>query len=75
MGAIYLQQRKLDRARFFLETSLREDVNNNVQKLVGEQLQKQFDFFEQSSAASGQDYKFTTTIEHTIIQTLKEYHS
>ena len=40
-----------------------EDVNNNVQKLVGEQLQKQFDFFEQSSAASGQDYKFTTTIE------------
>jgi len=42
---------------------LREDVNNNVQKLVGEQLQKQFDFFEQSSAASGQDYKFTTRIE------------
>ncbi len=43
--------------------NLREDVSNNVQKLVGEQLQKQFDFFEQSSAASGQDYKFTTTIE------------
>ena len=43
--------------------NLREDVNNNVQKLVGEQLQKQFDFFEQSSAASGQDYKFTTRIE------------
>lgn len=42
---------------------LREDVNNNVQKLVGEQLQKQFDFFEQSSAASGQDYKFTARIE------------
>ena len=37
--------------------NLREDVNNNVQKLVGEQLQKQFDFYEQSSAASGQDYK------------------
>jgi hypothetical protein len=35
--------------------NLREDVNNNVQKLVGEQLQKQFDFYEQSSAASGQD--------------------
>jgi hypothetical protein len=30
--------------------NLREDVNNNVQKLVGEQLQKQFDFYEQSSA-------------------------
>jgi len=43
--------------------NLREDVNNNVQKLVGEQLQKQFDFYEQSSAASGQDYKFTTIIE------------
>jgi len=43
--------------------NLREDVNNNVQKLVGEQLQKQFDFYEQSSAASGIDYKFTTRIE------------
>jgi len=43
--------------------NLREDVNNSVQKLVGEQLQKQFDFFEQSSAASGIDYKFTTRIE------------
>ena len=30
--------------------NLREDVNNNVQKLVGEQLQKQFDFHEQPSA-------------------------
>lgn len=43
--------------------NLREDVNGNVQKLVGEQLQKQFDFYEQSSAASGVDYKFTTVIE------------
>jgi hypothetical protein len=43
--------------------NLREDVNNNVQKLVGEQLQKQFDFFEQSAAASGSDYKFVTRIE------------
>ena len=43
--------------------TLREDVNNSVQKLVGEQLQKQFDFFEQSSAASGIDYKYTTRIE------------
>jgi hypothetical protein len=42
---------------------LREDVNNNVQKLVGEQLQKQFDFYEQSAAASGSDYKFVTRIE------------
>ena len=43
--------------------NLREDVSNNVQKLVGEQLQIQFDFFEQSSAASGADYKFVTRIE------------
>ena len=43
--------------------NLREDVNNSVQKLVGEQLQKQFDFFEMSTAASGIDYKFTTRIE------------
>ena len=46
-----------------ISLNLREDVNNNVQKLVGEQLQKQFDFYEQSSAASGLDYKFTTRIE------------
>ena len=38
--------------------NLREDVNNNVQKLVGEQLQKQFDFYEQSSAASGKDINY-----------------
>ena len=43
--------------------TLRDDVNNSVTKLVGEQIQKQFDFFEQSSAASGIDYKFTTRIE------------
>ena len=43
--------------------TLRDDVNNAVSKLVGEQVQKQFDFFEQASAASGIDYKFTTRIE------------
>lgn len=43
--------------------TLREDVNGNVQRQVGEQLQKQFDFYEQSSAASGIDYKFVTRIE------------
>lgn len=43
--------------------TLRDDVNNSVSKLVGEQVQKQFDFFEQASAASGIDYKFTTKIE------------
>jgi hypothetical protein len=43
--------------------NLRDDANNSVSKLVGEQVQKQFDFFEQASAASGIDYKFTTRIE------------
>ena len=43
--------------------TLRDDVNNAVTKLVGEQIQKQFDFFEQASAASGIDYKFTTRVE------------
>jgi hypothetical protein len=42
---------------------LRDDVSGAVSKLVGEQNQKQFDFFEQSSAASAGDYKFTTRIE------------
>ena len=43
--------------------TLRDDVNNAVTKLVGEQIQKQFDFFEQASAAAGIDYKFTARIE------------
>jgi hypothetical protein len=43
--------------------TLREDANNNVQKVVGQQLQRQFDFFEQSSAVSSGTYKFQTRIE------------
>ena len=43
--------------------NIRDDVNNSVTKLCGEQIQKQFDFFEQSSASSGTDYKFTARIE------------
>lgn len=46
-----------------ITVNLRDDASAQVQKLVGEQLQKQFDFFEQASAASGLDYKFTTRIE------------
>jgi hypothetical protein len=42
---------------------VRDDVTGAVSKLVGEQVQKQFDFFEQASAASGIDYKFTTIVE------------
>ncbi len=43
--------------------TLRDDVNGNVARLVGEQIQKQFDFMEQSSAASGIDYKFAMQFE------------
>ncbi len=43
--------------------TLREDANNNVQKIVGQQLQRQFDFYEQSSAVAGGTYKFQTRIE------------
>jgi hypothetical protein len=46
-----------------LNITVRDDVNGQVTKVVGEQLQKQFDFYEQSSAYSGADYKFTTVIE------------
>lgn len=42
---------------------VRDDASNSVQKLIGEQLQKQMDFVEQASAASGIDYKFLTKIE------------
>ena len=43
--------------------NLRDDAQGNVSKLVGEQMQKQYDFMEQSSAASGIDYKFITRCE------------
>lgn len=44
-------------------TTIRDDAAGNVTRLIGEQLQKQFDFMEQSSAASGSDYKFITRCE------------
>lgn len=43
--------------------NIRDDASGEVAKRVGEQMQKQFDFFEQSSAASGIDYKFQTILE------------
>jgi len=42
---------------------IRDDALGSVTKMVGQQLQRQFDFFEQSSAAAGISYKFTTKIE------------
>jgi len=38
--------------------NLRDDATGSVSRLVGEQIQKQFDFLEQASAASGINYKF-----------------
>lgn len=43
--------------------TLRDDATGEVQKLVGQQIQKQYDFMEQASARSGIDYKFTMRIE------------
>ncbi len=43
--------------------TLRDDASGQVQKLVGQQIQKQYDFMEQASARSGIDYKFTMRIE------------
>ena len=46
-----------------ISLNLRDDASSNIIKLVGQQIQKQFDFHEQASARSGIDYKFTTRIE------------
>ena len=43
--------------------TIRDDASGVVSRKVGEQLQKQFDFFEQSGAASGIDYKFRMRVE------------
>ena len=46
-----------------MSVNIRDDASGNVSRLVGQQLQKQLDFVEMASAASGQDYKFQTNIE------------
>ena len=46
-----------------ITVNLRDDAGGQVQRLVGEQLQKQMDFMEQASASSGIDYKFVTKCE------------
>ena len=42
---------------------IRDDASGTVSRLVGEQMQKQLDFLEMASAASGIDYKFLTKLE------------
>ena len=46
-----------------ITVNIRDDASGSVSKAVGQQLQKQLDFVEQASAATGQDYKFQTNIE------------
>jgi len=46
-----------------LAINIRDDASGNIQRAVGTQLQRQMDFAEQASAASGGDYKFTTRID------------
>lgn len=46
-----------------ITVTVRDDASGSVSKAVGQQLQKQLDFVEQASAATGQDYKFQTNIE------------
>jgi len=42
---------------------VRDDITNAVSRLVGHQLQKQVNHFEQTSPAAGVNYKFATFIE------------
>jgi len=41
-----------------ITVTVRDDAGNNCAKIIGEQVQKQFDFLEQASASSAVDYKF-----------------
>jgi hypothetical protein len=43
--------------------TVRDDASNFVSKLVGQQIQQQFDFANQASAVTGASYKFVTVIE------------
>ncbi len=46
-----------------LSVNIRDDASGSVAKAVGQQIQKQLDFVEQASAATGQDYKFQLNME------------
>ena len=46
-----------------MTVNIRDDASGVVSRSVGEQLQKQLDFIEQSSAASASDYKFSMQID------------
>jgi hypothetical protein len=42
---------------------LKDDATNNISRLVGHQIQKQLNHFEQTAFANGINYKFVTLIE------------
>ncbi len=46
-----------------IELVVKDDLTNNVSKMVGHQLQKQLNHFEQTGFAAGINYKFVTLIE------------
>jgi hypothetical protein len=46
-----------------MTVNIRDDASGTVSRAVGQQIQKQMDFVEQASAATGQDYKFQTNVE------------
>jgi hypothetical protein len=46
-----------------IQCVLRDDASGAITRLVGQQLQKQFDFAEMASAAAGIDYKFLTRFQ------------
>lgn len=46
-----------------MNVNLRDDAGGQVSGLVGQQLQKQFDFVEQASAAAAGDYKFSAYVD------------
>tara|TARA_Y100000592_G_scaffold92594_1_gene154534 strand:+ start:362 stop:964 length:603 start_codon:yes stop_codon:yes gene_type:complete len=43
--------------------TLRDDINNSISRLTGQQVQKQMNHFEQTGPISGGQYKFTSKIE------------
>lgn len=46
-----------------IDMEVRDDSSGAVQKVVGEQLQRQFDHYNQSSPVAGEDYKFSARIQ------------
>lgn len=46
-----------------ISVTIRDDITNSVSKLVGAQVQRQFNHFQQSTPAAGNDFKFDMQIE------------